>query len=127
MRHAQRPREPRSTAEAMWRVHLRALHSCRGELALLGVTPTQAGVLLYVQRYPGNYQQCVADAFAIDPTWTGVVIRMLQRKGWVKKQRAPCDDSYVLLTVTPKGRDLVSRITRKLTLAKPSQLSMLQD
>ena len=117
MRHAQRPRDPRSTAEAMWRVHLRALHSCRDALALLGVTPTQAGVLLYVQRYPGSYQQCVADAFGIDATWTGVVIGMLQRKGWVKKQRAPCDDSYVLLTVTHKGTALARKIIRGLATA----------
>lgn len=124
MRQAQRLREPRSSPEAMWRVRLRVLHTYRSELAFIGVTPTQAGVLLYVQRYPGSYRQCVADAFGIDATWTGVVIRMLQRKGWVKKERAPCDDSYVLITVTRKGTDLASRITRQLALAKRSQLTM---
>ena len=117
MRFAQLFREPRTTHEATWRVRLRILRHYRVELSDLGVTPTQAGILLYLHRYPGTYRQSVADALGIDAAWTGTVIRVLHQKGWLKKQRAPCDDSYVLLTVTRKGTDFVNKITRRLTPA----------
>ena len=91
------------------------LQEFRVELSDMDVTPTQAGVLLYVQRYPGTYRQRVADAFELDASWTGTVVRALQHKGWLRKKRARQDDRYALLTVTRKGSDLVGKI---LTLEK---------
>jgi len=93
------------------------LQQYRVQLSNLGVTPIQAGVLLYLQRYPGSYRQSVADDFGRDAAWIGVVVRELHRHGWLKKQRAPCDDSYVLLTVTCKGAALARTITRGLATA----------
>jgi DNA-binding MarR family transcriptional regulator len=104
----------------MWRARLKALHTSRRELLHLGVTPTEAGVLLYLQRHPGSYLRRVADAFALDASWTGTVIRALQQHGWVTKQRAPGDDSYVLLRMTRKGTALVGKIMH---LGEPSEPS----
>lgn len=86
------------------------LQQYRVQLSDLGVTPTQAGVLLYLQRNPGSYRQRVANAFGLDGAWMGIVIRMLQQKGWVRRQRAPYHDSYVLLTLTQKGHALARMI-----------------
>jgi MarR family transcriptional regulator, organic hydroperoxide resistance regulator len=93
------------------------MHAYRIELADMGVTPTQAGVLLYVHRYPGTYQKRVADSFGMAATSMGMTMRKLQGKGWVKRQRAPHDDKYVLVTVTRKGVSLVRKIARRLAMA----------
>jgi DNA-binding MarR family transcriptional regulator len=82
------------------------LHQYRDTLSAIGVTPTHASILLYLQRNPGTYRQRIADAFGIDAAWTGIVIRVLQQKGWVRRQRALHHDSYVLLTLTQKGQKL---------------------
>jgi DNA-binding MarR family transcriptional regulator len=92
------------------------LQQYRVELSDLGVTPIQAGVLLYLQRYPGSYCQSMADDLGRDASWIGVVVRDLHRQGWLKKQRAPCDDSYVFLRVTRKGAALARAITRDVLL-----------
>lgn len=105
---------PRSTPGAMWRARLRRFHEHRVELSAMGVTPIQAGVLLYLQRHPGSYRQRVADALGSDTAWTGLLIRALQHNGWVTRQRAPHHDSYVLLTLTQKGHALTRLILNRL-------------
>lgn len=117
MQAARLRRGPRSTPGKTWRVRLKLLQACRIELADIGMTPTQACVLLYVQRYPGTYQRRVADTFGMDAGSIGMVLRIAQGKGWVRRQRDPEDDRCVLITLTPKGTALVRQIRQRLAPA----------
>ena len=101
-----------------WQVSLQLLREYRAELSAFAVTPPQAAALLYLQDNPGSsIRQCAKIVGVTGPTM-GEIVKRLERKGWLRKQRAPQDDRYVLLTVTPKGTDRVRKIMRLLQVAR---------
>jgi DNA-binding MarR family transcriptional regulator len=86
------------------------LREYREQLFVLGVTPVQARILLYLERNPRSYIMQCARAFGLTGRSVGYPVRVLERKRWVTKQPAPQDDRYVVLTLTPKGTDLARAI-----------------
>ena len=114
MRPARQLREARSTLEAMWRVRRGLLREYRERLFVLGVTPVQARILLYLERNPRSYIMQCARAFGLTGRAVGYPVRVLEQKQWVTKQRAAQDDRYVVLTLTSKGTDLVRAIKQQL-------------
>lgn len=117
MLHPRHPRKPRPAAIAK-PDRVRFLREYREELSLLDVTPSQACVLLYVDRYPGIFIRRCARALGVTDPAIGYIIKRIEQRGWVRKQRAPHDDRYVLLTATRKGTDLVRKIRHLLDVAR---------
>src|SRR5690349_3599015 len=103
-----------TTSGATWQVSLRILRDYRAELSALEVTPRQAAALLYLQLNPGSYILQCAKVVGVTSVAMGVIVKRLEQKGWLHKERAPQDDRYVLLRVTRKGTAHVGKIARLL-------------
>lgn len=107
-----------ATSGARWHVTLRILHDYRAELAALNVTPLQAATVLYLQYNPGSYVSHCAKGVGMTALNMKDILKRMKLKGWLRKQRAPEDDRYVRLTLTPNGAALVSKITHLLHAAR---------
>ena len=86
----------------------------RDELFILGVTPAQARIMLYLQQHPQSYILQCARAFGLTDRTVGYPVRVLEQKRWVRKRRAPQDDRYVSLTLTRNGQALARKIQKRL-------------
>ena len=90
---------------------LRVQGDFRRRLAPIGVTPFQAGVILYLHRHPDAKVTEAATALGVlVPTLSGV-IRDLVRKRWVIRRRALHDDRLVCLRLSRQGDVVARRIT----------------
>lgn len=114
MRHARLLQKGQAPTAAPWRVRLGLLREYRDQLFVLGVTPAQARILLYLQRNPNSYIIQCARAFGLTNRTVGYPVRVLAQRRWVTKRRAPQDDRYVLLTLTSKGTALARAIRQHL-------------
>ena len=88
----------------------------RRELEPIGVTPLQAGVLLYVyvRRHTETNMTKTAAALSLRlPTLTDVV-NDLVRKRWVTKQRPMTDARVVQLRLSRRGLMLAQKIRAKI-------------
>ena len=89
---------------------LRVQGDFRRRLAPIGVTPFQAGVILYLHRHPDAKVTEAATALGVlVPTLSGV-IRDLVRKRWVIRRRALHDDRVVCLRLSRQGEVVARRI-----------------
>ena len=104
----------KQSTPAPQRVRFGRLREYHEELVALGVTPAQARILIYLLPHPGSYRRQCAKAFGVTAPSVGFTLYELQQKRWVTKQRAPQDDRYVFLTLTPKGRNLAKMIQKRL-------------
>jgi DNA-binding MarR family transcriptional regulator len=89
---------------------LRLQGDFRRRLEPLGVTPLQAGILLYLQRHPGAKVKDTAAALAVQPPTVSAMILTPVRKGWLTKRRVPTDDRSVSLRLTQHGQVLARNI-----------------
>lgn len=94
---------------ATWRVKLGLLRECHDALFVLGVTPGQARILLYIEQHPRCYLQQCARALGLTSRSVGYPVQTLQQK-----RRAPQDDRYVSITLTRNGQALVRKIHQRL-------------
>lgn len=62
------------------------------ELFALGVTPVQAGIVLYLLQQPGSYIRQCARALGVKYGTLGPAVLVLQRNQYVLKRHAPQDD-----------------------------------
>jgi DNA-binding MarR family transcriptional regulator len=83
----------------------------RRRLAPLGVTPLQAGVMLYLHRQGEAKLKEAAAAVTVQPPTVTDVITGLVRKRWVTKQRALHDDRALCLRLSRQGEALARKIT----------------
>ena len=104
--------EERTLLEVVLQVH----GNFRRQLAPLGVTPLQAGVMLYLQRHLDAKMKDTAAALGVQPPTVTVVINDLVRKHWVIRQRALHDDRAVCLRLSRQGivvaRKIKSQVDR---------------
>ena len=92
-------------------VVLRVQGDFRSRLAPIGVTPLQAGVILYLLRHSDAKLKDAAAALGVrSPTMAGV-IQDLVRKHWVTNRRAIHDDRAVCLRLSRQGQGIARRIT----------------
>ncbi len=114
MRRAQLLRKTSSSTATPWRASLGLLREHRDQLSVLGVTPSQARILLYLQQHPhSNIHQC-ARAFGLTWKSIGYPVRVLEQRRLVTQRRMPQDNRCMLLTLKPKGADLARVITQHL-------------
>ncbi|PJJ54295.1 DNA-binding MarR family transcriptional regulator [Mumia flava] len=67
------------------------------------VTSRQYAVLGAVRAYPGTDQRGIGALAFLDRTSTMEVLRRLERRGWLERQRDVTDGRRHVLTVTPDG------------------------
>ena len=91
-------------------VVLRVHGDFRSQLASIGVTPLQAGVMLYLQRHPDAKMKDTAAALSIQPPTLTAVIDDLVRKRWVTRRRALHDDRAVCLRLSRQGQVVARKI-----------------
>ncbi len=80
----------------------------------IGVTPLQAGVLLYVRRQTGTNMTNAAAALCVRMPTLSEVVQDLVRKRWVTKRRALHDDRALCLRLSRQGEVLVQKITERI-------------
>src|SRR4051794_39871352 len=76
----------------------------------LGLTQSQAGVLLQVDWADARTQTAIARRLGIGKAATGALIIDLEERGMLKRQRNPNDARMIEVTLTPKGRRKVAQI-----------------
>ena len=91
-------------------VALRLDGTLRQCLGPLGVTPLQAGTILFVQRHPATKIKEAAEALAIRSPTLSPTIKKLIRKKLLTGQRPAHDDRAVYLHLTPQGKALARKI-----------------
>lgn len=91
-------------------VVLRIQGDFRRRLEPIGVTPLQAGVMLYLQRHPDAKMKDTAAALDVKPPTLTAVIDDLVRKRWVTRQRALHDDRAVCLQLSRQGQVVAEKI-----------------
>ena len=97
--------EPTQLERVLW------LHGqFRRSLEPLGVTPLQAGVLLYLRRDEEANITRTAAALCLRPPTVTEVVDALVRKRWVTRQRSTTDTRVVQLRLSPRGSTLVVKI-----------------
>jgi DNA-binding MarR family transcriptional regulator len=91
-------------------VVLRIQGDFRRRLEPIGVTPLQAGVMLYLQGHPDAKMKDTASALDVKPPTLTAVIDDLVRKRWVTRQRALHDDRAVCLQLSRQGQVVAEKI-----------------
>ncbi len=85
----------------------------RKSLEPIGVTPLQAGVLLYLQRHMDAKLTDAAASLGVRlPTLSGV-LKDLVRKRWVTKRRSVTDTRAVCLSLSRRGEALAQKIEER--------------
>lgn len=108
----------RATSGARWHLTLRMLRDYRAELTAFQVTPLQAATVLYLQHNPGSYIRHCANGVCVPTRSMREILERIEQRRWLRKQRVPEDDRYLLLTLTRTGPELASKVTRLLHVAR---------
>ena len=91
-------------------VVLRMHGEFRRRLEPIGVTPLQAGVMLYLQRHPDAKMKDTAAALDVKPPTLTAVIDDLVRKRWVTRQRALYDERAVCVRLSRQGQVVSGKV-----------------
>ena len=86
----------------------------RRSLEPLGVTPLQAGVLLFLHRHADTNMTDAAHALCVRVPTLSEVIQDLVRKRWVTKRRSVTDTRVVHLRLSSRGNALVVKIEQRM-------------
>ncbi|MBS6518335.1 MAG: MarR family transcriptional regulator [Clostridium sp.] len=79
------------------------------ELKTLDLSVAQSIVLMGIFRYEGNNQKAVADALAMETSVLSRVLRELEKKGCVYKERDEENRRNYNLHLTPQGKELTEK------------------
>ncbi|MBH0201137.1 MAG: MarR family transcriptional regulator [Nitrospira sp.] len=82
----------------------------RHRLQPLGVSPIQAGMLLYLDRHPQCQVIEIASALCIQNLAAVKTVQLLQRNGWLRKPQANANRKIVKLQLSDKGTALAQKI-----------------
>jgi len=80
------------------------------DTAAFGITPIQYAALRAVSDHPGIDQRTLAGRIGLDVSTLGGVVDRLATRGWLKRGPSPDDRRVKLLTITAKGRKLLSQL-----------------
>ncbi|OAI45786.1 hypothetical protein AYO43_07540 [Nitrospira sp. SCGC AG-212-E16] len=92
---------------------LRLVGDFRKILEPLRVTPSQAGVLLYLSHHPDARVTDTATALGVSLATLSRTVTALMHKRWVAKRRAVKDDRVVVLSLTRRGNTLARQIEQR--------------
>jgi DNA-binding MarR family transcriptional regulator len=83
-----------------------------------GITTTQFGVLFVLSRVGPQDQATVARLIALDRSTTGLVVSLLEKRGYLSRRSSDHDRRRRILHLTPEGEVILER------LHKPAERSM---
>ncbi len=75
----------------------------------LGITPSQAGVLLHIDRYPDVNMARLADVASVAPQTMHRIVVGLERRELVHRNQRTGDRKSIYLSLTPAGADVLSQ------------------
>ena len=103
--------EAHATGDLVMALARRVRRAYADALAEWHVTPSQSRALRVLSAQPaGMRPSALAEVLRIAPRSATEVVDGLEDGGWVGRSADPTDRRATLLTLTPDGRDLVSRI-----------------
>lgn len=82
----------------------------RHRLQPLGISPIQAGMLLYLDRHPQCQVIEIGSALCVQNLSAVKTVQLLQRNGWIRKPQVNVNRKIVKLQLTEKGRALAQKI-----------------
>jgi DNA-binding MarR family transcriptional regulator len=82
----------------------------RHRLQPLGVSPIQAGMLLYLDRHPQCQVIEIGSALCVQSLSAVKTVQLLQRNGWIRKPQVNANRKIVKLQLTEKGIALAQKI-----------------
>ncbi|RPI27772.1 MAG: MarR family transcriptional regulator [Acidobacteria bacterium] len=94
----------------------------QAQLAEIGVTADQFVVLSVLAERDGITQQELVRRASSDPNTMRSMLVLLERRGFVGRERHPTDGRARFVTLTPAGREMQERI---LNLLQPLQERLL--
>ena len=98
--------DERTLLEVVLRMH----GDFRRRLEPIGVTPLQAGVMLYLHRHPDAKMKDTAAALSVQPPTLTAVIDDLVRKLWMTRRRSLHDNRALCLRLSRQGQVVVQKI-----------------
>lgn len=99
-----------STLETVLRLH----GFFRHRLQPLGVSPVQAGMLLYLDRHPQCQVAEIASALCVHDILAGKTVRLLQKNGWIRKPWIDANRKTVTLELSKQGAALARKISKNI-------------
>jgi DNA-binding MarR family transcriptional regulator len=101
------PASPRSFLALSQMAHV--IHMFRryrqAHVTAFGVTVPQFNVLVQLDRYAELNPSKIADLLFSDRPTTTVILKNLERRGWVKRERDETNRKYVVIRITGSGKD----------------------
>lgn len=85
-------------------------HNAHWQAQVTDLTKPQYAVLRAIEAEPGIEQSAVASAAATDKATLAVLLLRLESRGLLTRSVDPADRRRKLLTLTPGGQALISRI-----------------
>jgi len=122
---------PRALKERLGFLLLRAHRTLKQladrELATIGVSTAQMGILEMLKASPGLSQIELGDALAIDRTSVGVAVAQLETLNVAKRVANPADGRSYSVHLTPDGRRLAEQATKRALAAQKRFLEPLSE
>ena len=85
----------------------------RKRLGPIRVTPSQAGVILFLRRHTDGRMTDAATALGVSQATLSRTVTTLVRKQWVAKRRSATDDRVVALSLSRRGNALALQIDQR--------------
>ncbi len=83
----------------------------RAHVTAFGVTVPQFDVLMQLDRRGELHPSQIADLLFIDRPTTSVILRNLERRGWVERDRDEANRKYVVIRITDAGREKLRELS----------------
>lgn len=100
-----------ATGDLVMALARRVRRAYADSLAAWQVTPSQSRALRVLSTHPDGVRPSVlADELRIAPRSATEVVDALEDRGWLRRAADPTDRRATMLTLTPRGQDLVARI-----------------
>jgi DNA-binding MarR family transcriptional regulator len=92
----------------------------------LGVTPGEFSLLSTLQRNPGLSSMRLAHAYRLDKTSLSLALKRLAGRGLIESNRNQEDRRYHALQLTPAGREVLRRATRRIEAQERAMAAVLE-
>jgi DNA-binding MarR family transcriptional regulator len=112
------------TGPTLLELVLRLEGAFRRRLEPIGVTPLQAGVLLFLRRHTEARVTDAAAALSVRPPTLSAVVNDLVLKRWITRRRSVTDARVVHLSLSRQGKVLARHIEQRI---RHVELTLTED
>jgi DNA-binding MarR family transcriptional regulator len=110
---ADRHKVQKKTGPTQLELLLRLEGDFRKRLGPIRVTPSQAGVILFLRRHADANVTDAGTALGVSQATLSRTVTTLVRKQWVAKRRSAADDRVVALSLSRRGNALALQINQR--------------